>query len=37
MVVMYTLDEFSNGDMIYAQGKVDLVEGTLSFIAYPIQ
>ena len=37
MVVMYTLDGFSNGDMIYAQGKVDLVEGTLSFIAYPIQ
>ena len=31
---MYTLDQFSNGDMIYAKGTVDLVEGTMSFTAY---
>ena len=37
MVTMYTLDQFSNGDMIYATGTVDLVEGTMSFKAYPIQ
>ena len=37
MVTMYTLDQFSNGDMIYAEGDVDLVKGTMSFIAYPIQ
>ena len=36
IVTMYTLDSFSNGDMIYAKGKVDLVQGTMSFIAYPI-
>ena len=36
-VTMYTLDQFSNGDMIYAKGTVDLVEGTMSFTAYPIQ
>tara|TARA_S200000501_G_scaffold53251_1_gene43443 strand:+ start:1403 stop:1894 length:492 start_codon:yes stop_codon:yes gene_type:complete len=37
IVTMYTLDQFSNGDMIYAEGRVDLVEGTMSFTAYPIQ
>lgn len=37
IVTMYTLDQFSNGDMIYAEGLVDLVEGTMSFIAYPIR
>ena len=37
MVTMYTLDQFSNGDMIYAKGNVDLVIGTMSFTAYPIQ
>ena len=37
MVTMYTLDQFSNGDMIYAKGNVDLVKGTMSFTAYPIQ
>ena len=37
MVTMYTLDQFSNGDMIYAKGDVDLVKGTMSFTAYPIQ
>ena len=36
IVTMYTLDSFSNGDMIYAKGKVDLVQGTMSFTAYPI-
>ncbi len=35
-VMMYTLDEFSNGDMIYAEGVIDLIEGTLSFTAFPI-
>ena len=29
IVNMYTLDTFSDGGMIYAEGKVDLVEGTL--------
>ena len=37
MVTMYTLDQFSNGDMIYAKGNVDLVKGTMSFTAFPIQ
>jgi hypothetical protein len=37
MVTIYTLDQFSNGDMIYAKGDVDLVKGTMSFIAYPIE
>ena len=37
MVIMYTLDQFSNRDMIYAKGDVDLVKGTMSFNAYPIQ
>ena len=37
IVTMYTLDQFSNGDMIYAKGEVDLVKGTMSFTAYPIQ
>ena len=37
MVTIYTLDQFSNGDMIYAKGEVDLVKGTMSFIAYPIE
>ena len=37
MVTMYTLDQFSNGDMIYAKGDVDLVKGTMSFTAFPIQ
>ena len=36
IVTMWTLDQFSNGDMIYARGKVDLVQGTMSFTAYPI-
>ena len=37
LVTMYTLDQFSNGDMIYAKGEVDLVKGTMSFTAYPIR
>lgn len=37
MVTIHTLDQFSNGDMIYAKGDVDLVKGTMSFTAYPIQ
>jgi hypothetical protein len=37
MVTMYTLDQFSNGDVIYAKGNVDLVRGTMSFAAFPIQ
>jgi hypothetical protein len=37
MVTMYTLDQFSNGDMIYAEGNVDLVKGTMSFTAFPIK
>jgi hypothetical protein len=37
MVTMYTLDQFSNGDMIYAKGNVDLEKGTMSFTAFPIQ
>ena len=36
IVTMRTLGQFSNGDMIYARGKVDLVQGTMSFTAYPI-
>jgi hypothetical protein len=35
-VMMYTLDEFSNGDMIYAEGVIDLIEGTLNFTAFPM-
>jgi len=34
---MHTLDGFSNGDMIYAKGLVDLVKGTLNFTAFPIE
>lgn len=34
IVNMYTLDTFSDGGMIYAEGKVDLVEGTLKFKAH---
>jgi hypothetical protein len=37
MVTMHTLDQFSNGDMIYAKGNVDLVRGTMSFAAFLIQ
>ena len=37
MVTMYTLDSFSNGDMIYAKGIVDLVESTMKFTAFPIE
>jgi hypothetical protein len=37
MVTMYTLDQFSNGDMIYAKGNVDLVKGTMAFTAFPVQ
>ena len=37
IVTMYTLDGFSNGDMIYAKGLVDLVKSTLSFTAFPIE
>ena len=37
IVTIYTLDQFSNGDMIYAKGNADLVKGTMSFTAYPIQ
>jgi hypothetical protein len=36
IVTMWTLDQFSNGDMIYAKGNVDLVQGTMLFTAYPI-
>ncbi len=35
-VMMYTLDAFSNGDMIYAEGIIDLIEGTLKFTAFPM-
>ena len=34
IVSMYTLDTFSDAGMIYAEGKVDLVEGTLKFKAF---
>ena len=34
IVNMYTLDTFSDCGMIYAEGKVDLVEGTLKFKAH---
>ena len=37
MVTMYTLDSFSNGDMIYAKGLLDLVESTIKFTAFPIE
>jgi hypothetical protein len=37
MVTMHTLDQFSNGDMIYAMGNVDQVKGTMSFTDFPIQ
>ena len=37
IVTMHTLDEFSNGDMIYAKGLVDLVKGTIKFTAFPIE
>ena len=37
MVTMYTLDQFSNGDMTYAKGNADLEKGTMSFTAFPIQ
>ena len=37
IVTMYTLDSFSNGDMIYAEGLVDLVESTMKFNAFPIE
>jgi len=37
IVTMYTLDSFSNGDMIYAKGLVDLVKSTLNFTAFPIE
>ncbi len=37
IVTMHTLDEFSNGDMIYAKGLVDLVKGTINFTAFPIE
>ena len=36
-LMMYTLDSFSNGDMIYAEGIVDLIAGTMKFTAYPMQ
>lgn len=36
-LMMYTLDSFSNGDMIYAEGIVDLMAGTMKFTAYPMQ
>ena len=36
-LMMYTLDSFSNGDMIYAEGIVDLMAGTMTFTAYPMQ
>ena len=36
-VYMYTLDAFSNGDMIYAEGVIDLIEGTLNFTAFPME
>ena len=37
IVTMYTLDSFSNGDMIYAKGLIDLVESTIKFTAFPIE
>ena len=37
IVTMYTLDGFSNGDMIFAEGSVDLVESTLNFKAFRIE
>jgi len=37
LVKMYTLDTFSNGDMIYAEGIIDLIEGSLNFTAFPIE
>ena len=37
IVTMYTLDSFSNGDMIYAKGFIDLVESTIKFTAFPIE
>ena len=37
IVTMYTLDSFSNGDMIYARGLLDLVESTIKFTAFPIE
>jgi hypothetical protein len=37
IVTIHTLDSFSNGDMIYAKGRVDLVVGSLSFTAFPIE
>ena len=37
IVTMYTLDSFSNGDMINAKGLVDLVESTIKFTAFPIE
>jgi len=37
IVTMYTLDSFSNGDMIYAKGLLDLVESTIKFTAFPIE
>ena len=36
-VLMYTLDSFSNGDMIYAEGIIDLIEGSLNFTAFPME
>tara|TARA_B100001094_G_C17954083_1_gene682071 strand:- start:350 stop:784 length:435 start_codon:yes stop_codon:yes gene_type:complete len=37
IVTMHTLDGFSNGDMIYAKGIVDLVKSTLNFTAFRIE
>ena len=37
IVTMYTFDSFSNGDMIYAKGLLDLVESTIKFTAFPIE
>jgi hypothetical protein len=37
IVTMYTLDSFSNGDMIFAKGLVDLVKSTMKFTAFPIE
>ena len=36
IITLHTLDEFSSGMISYAKGSVDLVEGTLKFIVYPI-
>ena len=36
VITIYTLDEFSSGLMLYAQGTFDLIEGTIKFKVFPI-